>query len=86
VGPAGALLDSPVLPDWGHALVTPERREICVPASAFPRLRRLGISTQRAWELYQRHLTGREKRQLIMDTIRSTYEIISDLFEFRRRP
>ena len=31
----------PVL--WGHALMTPEGKVICVPKWAFPKLRRLGV-------------------------------------------
>ena len=33
---------SPVVPEWGHPLITPEGKEIRVPAFAFRKLRQLG--------------------------------------------
>ncbi|HYA41352.1 MAG TPA: hypothetical protein VEF34_08620 [Syntrophobacteraceae bacterium] len=33
---------SPVLPEWGHPLITPDGRTIRVPAFAVAKLRRLG--------------------------------------------
>jgi hypothetical protein len=32
-----------VFPEWGHPLLTPEGKTIRVPASAFAKLRRLGV-------------------------------------------
>jgi hypothetical protein len=57
-----------VSPDWGHALLTPEGKEIRVPKSAFEPLRKLGVLERNRAQLkpiiYQ--LMDREYDDLLM--------------------